>query len=255
VWLNLMGYCLRPGFGDPLDEWRLQQLWALFPAGVQHPQDKQVCAEWWTLWRRVAGGLGATEQLRLLDDFAFNLHINEHGDDDASATPVPGSDEDMLRLGASLERIPVAYKSEIGTWLIGRLHSGPSGTAPPSAAELTVDARTLWALGRIGARQPFHGHLHDVVSVDTVTQWIETLLALDWKPLEPAAFAATQLARVTDDRTRDLPLEIRKRVIQRLQAMGAPDIWVTLVRECVELDEATERRVLGDALPPGLKLI
>jgi hypothetical protein len=46
-----------------------------------------------------------------------------------------------------------------------------------------------------------------------------------------------------------------KRVIQRLQAMGAPDIWVTLVRECVELDETTERRVLGDALPPGLKLI
>jgi molecular chaperone DnaK (HSP70) len=255
VWLNLIGYCLRPGFGDPLDEWRVQQLWALFPAGVQHPQDKQVCAEWWTLWRRVAGGLGATEQLRLLDDFAFNLHINEHGDDDASATPVPGSDEDMLRLGASLERIPVAYKSEIGTWLIGRLHSGPSGTAPPSAAELTVDARTLWALGRIGARQPFHGHLHDVVPVDTVTQWIETLLALDWKALEPAAFAATQLARVTDDRSRDLPQELREHIIQRLQAVAAPDVWVMMVREHIALDEATERRILGDALPPGLKLI
>lgn len=255
VWLNLMGYCLRPGFGDPLDEWRLQQLWALFPAGVQHPQDKQVCAEWWTLWRRVAGGLSATEQLRLLDDFAFNLHINEHGDDDGSATLVPGSDEDMLRLGASLERIPVAYKTEIGAWLLGRLHSGPTGSATPSAQELAVDARTLWALGRIGARQPFHGHLHDVVPMDTVAGWVESLLALDWKPLEPAAFAATQLARVTDDRTRDLPLALREQVIQRLQVLGAPEVWVTMVREHIELDEATERRVLGDALPPGLKLL
>jgi hypothetical protein len=30
---------------------------------------------------------------------------------------------------------------------------------------------------------------------------------------------------------------------------------VMMVREHIELDEATERRVLGDALPPGLKLI
>ena len=255
VWLNLIGYCLRPGFGDPLDEWRLQQLWALFPAGVQHAKDKQVCAEWWTLWRRVAGGLGATEQLRLLDDFAANLNINEHGDDHDSAAPVPGSDDDMLRLGASLERIPVAYKSEIGAWLIGRLHSGAAAGQNPTAAELTVDARTLWALGRIGARQPFHGHLHDVVPVDTATQWVETLLTLDWKALEPAAFAATQLARVTDDRTRDLDLNLRERVIQRLQTVNAPEVWVTLVREHIELDEATERRILGDALPPGLKLL
>jgi hypothetical protein len=88
-----------------------------------------------------------------------------------------------------------------------------------------------------------------------VTQWIETLLALDWKALEPAAFAATQLARVTDDRTRDLSPELREQIIQRLQAVSAPEVWATMVREHIELDEATERRVLGDALPPGLKLI
>ncbi len=36
-------------------------------------------------------------------------------------TLVNGSDDDMLRLGASLERIPGAYKAEVGAWLIKRL--------------------------------------------------------------------------------------------------------------------------------------
>ena len=124
VWLNLAGFCLRPGFGDPLDGWRVQQLWTQFPSGVQYPGDKQVGAEWWTLWRRVAGGLAATEQLRLVDDFAFNLHLDEMGSpdeaglDERTARPVKGSQGDMLRLGASLERIPPAYswRSEPGCW-------------------------------------------------------------------------------------------------------------------------------------------
>ena len=88
AWLNLAGYCLRPGCGDALDGWRLQQLWSLFPAGVQHGSDHQVCAEWWTLWRRVAGGLDPSQQLRLLDDFAFNLHINEEGAEPGTPRPV-----------------------------------------------------------------------------------------------------------------------------------------------------------------------
>ena len=47
--------------------------------------DKQVGAEWWTLWRRVSGGLDVAAQLRLLDDFAFNLQISDMNDDESSA--------------------------------------------------------------------------------------------------------------------------------------------------------------------------
>ena len=47
--------------------------------GVQHGHDAQVNAEWWTLWRRVAGGLDAAAQQRLLDDFAVNLRGDEAG--------------------------------------------------------------------------------------------------------------------------------------------------------------------------------
>jgi molecular chaperone DnaK (HSP70) len=242
LWLNLAGYCLRPGFGFALDEWRLQQLWTLFPAGAVHGADKQVQAEWWTLWRRVAGGLDAQQQRRLLDDFALNLHSNEHGHNDDAGTVVRGSDDDMLRLGASLERIPPDYKVEIGEWLLGRLGGAN-------------DALTLWALGRIGARQPFYGNLDDLVPADVVATWLDAILALDWRRIEPAGFAAAYLARMTGDRARDLPLALRETIAARLRQVGAPAIWIRMVGEVVALDEATERRVLGETLPPGLKLI
>ncbi|MDB5867778.1 MAG: putative chaperone protein HscA/DnaK, partial [Polaromonas sp.] len=250
VWLNLAGFCLRPGFGDALDAWRVQQLWTLFPLGVQHVNDKQVGAEWWTLWRRVAGGLDALAQLRLLDDFAFNLQINEEGADGLEVVkPVKGSDGDMLRLGASLERIPADYKAEIGDWLLGRLQ--PASAAPDPAG----DSLALWALARIGARQPFYGSPHDAAPAEKVAHWLQALLALDWRRLEAAAFAAVNLARVTDDRARDLPLALREQVMARLAAVHAPPVWIEMVRERVELDAATERRVLGESLPPGLTLM
>ena len=259
VWLNLVGYGLRPGFGDPLDAWRVEQLWTLFAAGVQYPNDKQVCAEWWTLWRRVAGGLAAADQLRLLNDFAFNLQINEKGLDGKEGAdttkPVAGSHGDMLRLGASLERIPAAYKAEIGEWLLGRLQAGQTGSNPRAGHDIANDSLTLWALGRIGARTPFYGSSHDVVPAETVSSWMDTLLALDWKHLDAAAFAAVNLARVTDDRARDLPLVLREKIMVRLLAANAPPGWVEMVRHKVALDEATERRVLGESLPPGLKLM
>ncbi|MGK5079241.1 Hsp70 family protein [Janthinobacterium sp. HLX7-2] len=246
VWLNLAGYCLRPGYGDALDPWRIEQLWAMFDTGVQHHKDNQVCAEWWTLWRRVAGGLSTGQQLRLLDDFAFNLQADASQRGSRPVTLANGSDDDMLRLGASLERIPGAYKAEVGAWLIKRLDKASSEAA---------DTNTLWALARVGARQPFHGSAHEVVDSATVADWLAVLLALDWKKTEPAAFAATHLARMTGDRSRDIGDDLRATVLARLKAVGAPPLWQAMVSEVTQLDEASTKRMLGEALPPGLKLI
>ncbi len=248
VWLNLAGYCLRPGYGDALDPWRIEQLWAMFDAGVQHHKDSQVCAEWWTLWRRVAGGLSVEQQLRLLDDFAFNLQADAAQRGSRPVTLVGGSDDDMLRLGASLERIPGAYKAEVGAWLLKRLDKA-------SKKGEAADTNTLWALARVGARQPFHGSAHEVVDSATVAEWLQVLLALDWKKTEPAAFAATHLARMTGDRSRDIADELRATILARLKAVGAPPLWHAMVSEVTQLDEAATKRMLGEALPPGLKLI
>jgi molecular chaperone DnaK (HSP70) len=254
VWLNLAGWCLRPGFGDPLDDWRIQQLWALFPAGAQYVKDSQARAEWWTLWRRVAGGLSTEAQLRLLDDFAFNLQAEPADRAKRPATLVDGSEDDMLRLGASLERIPAAYKAEIGDWMIGRIMGIPVTPKPDAKAAATY-ARYLWALARVGARTPLHGSAHEVAPPDAAGSWLTALMQLDWKRIEPAGFAAAHIARKTGDRTRDIDDDLRAQVLQRLAAAGAPASWSAQVRDVVELDQDSSTRMFGDALPPGLKLL
>ena len=243
LWLNLAGYCLRPGAGYPLDDWRIEQLWEIFPEGVQHRGDNQVCSEWWTLWRRAAGGLPSESQLRLLEDFAFNVQADEKERKRRPHTLVPGGLDDMLRLVASLERIPAAYKVEIGDWMVEQLQKEP-------------DQRLmLWALGRVGARAPVYGSAHEVTPAEAASAWVEWLLSLDWRRIEPAAFAAANIARLTGDRSRDLPDALREQVASRLQAAHAAPAWSAMVREVVRLDEADERRMLGDSLPPGLRLV
>jgi len=259
VWLNLAGWCLRPGFGHPLDEWRIEQLWALFPGGVQYHKDSQVRAEWWTLWRRVAGGLSTEAQLRLLDDFAFNLQAEPSERARRPVTLVDGSEDDMLRLGASLERIPSAYKAEIGDWMLGQIMAIPPALRPDPKAAATY-ARYLWALARVGTRQSLHGSAHEVAPPDAAGRWLGELLKLDWKRIEPAGFAAAHIARKTGDRSRDIDSELsdeplREQVLQKLGASGAPANWSAMVRDVVELDQASTTRMFGDALPPGLKLL
>ncbi|WP_144157993.1 Hsp70 family protein [Paraburkholderia sp. BCC1885] len=242
LWLNLAGYCMRPGFGYPLDEWRVEQLWSLFDDGIQYINDSQVWSEWWTLWRRAAGGLGEREQLDVLDAVAF-MQAASTARSKLPFDPAKSGYADMVRLEASLERVPAARKIELGERLIERLKK---------PAE---NHQGWWAVGRIGARRPFYGSAHSVVPVEAALPWLDAILALDWKKVEPAAFAAVQIARMTGDRSRDLPDAARAAVVKRLETAHAPAPWITMVSETVELDAADEGRVFGESLPPGLKLI
>lgn len=242
VWLNLAGFCLRPGLGYPLDEWRVEQLWALFEQGLQYVRESQNWSEWWTLWRRAAGGLTEAAQLRLLEVAAEGLQA-EAPPRRRQPSPQQRSHDDMLRLAASLERVPVAYKLDFGEWLLERLQAG------------TEKPHGWWALGRVGARVPLYGSSHNVVPAEVAAGWIAALLALDWKKVEPAAFAAAQIARLTGDRSRDLPAATREAVARRLEAAGAPPAWSAMVSTVAALEEAEARRAFGESLPPGLRLI
>ncbi|MCC8391517.1 hsp70 family protein [Paraburkholderia sp. MMS20-SJTR3] len=242
LWLNLAGYCVRPGFGYPLDEWRVEQLWTLFDDGIQYVQDSQVWSEWWTLWRRAAGGLNEDAQLRVLDamDYLQKAAQSRHKlPFDVAKTGFA----DMVRLSASLERIPAERKIELGEAVLTRLKK---------PAE---NHQSWWAVGRIGARQPFYGSAHNVVPPEVAAQWLGAILALDWKKVDPAAFAAVQIARMTGDRSRDLSDELRATVVRRLETANAPRAWITMVSEAVALDNADEGRVFGESLPVGLKLL
>ncbi|BEU24301.1 Hsp70 family protein [Paraburkholderia caribensis] len=242
LWLNLVGYCLRPGFGYPLDEWRVEQLWSIFDDGIQYIHESRVWSEWWTLWRRAAGGLSEDAQLQLLDAMDF-LQAASIKKQKLPFDPAKVGYADMIRVQASLERISVERKIALAQQLLERLRK-------PSE-----NHQTWWAIGRIGARLPFYGSAHGVVPPEVALPWLEAVLALDWKKVEPAAFAAVQLSRMTGDRSRDLPEAARDTVIRRLETLGAAPAWIQMVRETVALDEADTGRVFGESLPAGLKLI
>ncbi len=243
VWLSLVGFCLRPGFGFPLDDWRVDQLWKNYPNGIQFVNESQNWSEWWTLWRRIAGGLTTTAQEAIFADLANYLNpASARLPNVAKHLKTRGYD-DMVRLAAVLERLPVEKKIQLGAWLLKRLQKA----SEPS--------QTWWAVGRIGARIPFHGSSHAVVPADIASQWLAQLLTEDWKKTPHAGFAATLIARMSGDRARDIADVLRAQVVEKLKASKAPVSWSNMVEQVKELDEKEEKQIFGEALPPGLKLI
>ncbi|MGI4779110.1 MAG: Hsp70 family protein [Janthinobacterium lividum] len=243
TWFNLVGFTLRPGFGDPLDGWRMEQMWALFGPGIAHSDDRQQWSEWWTLWRRIAGGLDAGQQQMVYEAVAYYLQPPGGADIATPQGPSMQALDELLRMAASFERIRPADKVQFGRWLLQRLRRG-------ATAEL------WWALGRLGARQPLYASLHHVLPPDTAQDWLAQIavIAPDWARQEAAAFAVAQIARATGDRARDLPEAVRLQIAEQLQAAHAAPGWAAMVRETRVLDDADQRRVFGESLPPGLVL-
>jgi hypothetical protein len=243
VWLSLIGYCARPGFGYPLDDWRVEQLWKMYAQNIQFVSESQNWAEWWTLWRRIAGGLSQQAQEIIFADITKYI--------DPAAARQPGvlkqlklrSYDDIVRLAAVLERLPVAKKVQLGDWLLKRLEKASESN------------QTWWAVGRIGARIPFHGSSHNVVSSETVENWLPQLLAEDWKKTPQIGFAATLISRMSGDRARDISDEMREQVLEKLKISKAPASWLEMVDSVKELSEKEEKQIFGEALPAGLKLV
>ncbi|MDD1612670.1 MAG: molecular chaperone DnaK, partial [Methylococcaceae bacterium] len=243
VWLSLSGFCLRPGFGFTLDDWRVEQLWKLYPHGIQFVNEIQNWAEWWTLWRRIAGGLNELSQEQIFNDIAKFINPAAARQAGVAKHLKTRSFDDIVRLAAVLERLPVAKKIQLGEWLLSRLQK-------PGESN-----QTWWAVGRIGARMPFHGSSHNVIPPETAVVWLRQIAEADWKKIPQAGFAATLIARMSGDRARDVEEEARKQVVEKLRLTKAPAAWIDLVETYKELDEKEEQQIFGEALPPGLKLI
>ncbi|OQK18762.1 molecular chaperone DnaK [Methyloprofundus sedimenti] len=243
VWLSLIGYCLRPGFGYQLDNWRVEQLWKSYSNQIQFVNETQNWSEWWTLWRRISGGLDTEAQELIFNDLAKYLNpASARLGNTAKQSKQRGYD-DMVRLAAVLERLPIEQKTQLGGWLLTRLQKA------------SEPAQTWWAVGRIGARVPFHASMHFVVPNDTASKWLKQILEVDWKKIPQAGFAATLIARMSGDRTRDIDDELRAKVIEQLKASKAPVSWIEMLESVKQLDASEEKQIFGESLPPGLTLI
>ncbi len=243
VWLSLMGFCLRPGFGYALDDWRVEQLWKVYPHGIQYVNETQNWTEWWTLWRRIAGGLSGIAQEQIFADISNYLNPASARLPAIAKQIKIRSYDDIVRLAAVLERLPVEKKIQLGNWLLKRLEKS------------SESQQTWWAVGRVGARVPFHGSSHNVIPAPLVSEWLTHMLLLDWKKNPQAGFAAALISRNSGDRANDIDESLRAQIVEQLKISKAPPSWVSLVEEFSALDEKQEQQMFGEALPPGLKLL
>ena len=169
-WLNTLGFCLRPGFGDPVDEWRMKQAWKLFFAGPAFPRQADARMEWWIFWRRIGGGLNAGQQNELYQVVRPYLQPAKQRKKPRYHLPKHVSDGEMLEIWmllANLERLPTEAKEQVGDALL------------LSASTDSLRTRELWSLSRLGARTPSYGPVDRVISGKRVAAWIRPTVAHD----------------------------------------------------------------------------
>lgn len=236
-WLNLAGFCARPGFGAPTDPWRVAEMRRVYAAGLAFPRDVQCQVEWLVLWQRVSGGFTPGQQRELAGRVAAQLGIGQKKGARLNAQ----IEREAWRLLAGLERIDAAERVRLGDRLAGLVQKEPRNGA------------RVWALGRMGARSPLYGPLNAVVPAAAAGRWLAALLALR-EITAGAAEAAVRLGALTGDPARDLPAEVRAEAARRLLAAGAAAEAVAGLDVLRPADPAAARDASGESLPEGLRL-
>jgi molecular chaperone DnaK (HSP70) len=237
-WLNLFGFCLRPGFGAVLDEWRVGSARKVYHEGLCFEKDVQCQVEWMILWQRVAGGLSAGQQLEIYERHKGTFGV---GGRKAKGRLNRQVEREGLLMLASLEQLTPALRVELGEEILERIEAEPGNKS------------FTWALGRLGARVPFYGPLNCVVPAGVAARWAAALLALP--ELAPhVAAAVSQLAARTDDPLRDVEEGFRAEAVRRLEEAGAGDDALEALRTYVPRSRAAAVRIFGESLPEGLRL-
>jgi hypothetical protein len=243
-WYNLVGYCLRPGFGDALDRYRIDQLWKLLhavPKAGKALSQPEGGADFWIMWRRVAGGLSTGLQNTLFTRLRPVLLPGK------GKSIKPGANEfaEMWRGGAALERLDGKLREHLGDAVLKICRRSP---VPPHG---------FWSLTRLGARVLLYGPLNNVVHPQVAERWIDALAGF-----EPGndseriawAFCLAQLARKSGQRAIDVDDSHRRTVLTVLRGMLVPAHWVQMVEEVTELEAAEQSQMFGETLPIGLRL-
>lgn len=229
-WLNLAGFCLRPGFGYIGDEFRIEQVRRIYAGGPQFANQVQNEIDWWIFWGRLAGGLNRNQQTDIMQRLLPSL------------MPKPGKKpqrinnslfREMWRTAASMELIPASNRAQLGDALLRQ------------GRESGFHDFVLWCLSRLGARQLFYGPINQVLSPAVATRWIEALVSIP-----KSDDALVSLARRTGDPVRDVSGVTLSAVRARLTDAGL----LAQLDGDAERDERALGRIFGEDLPSGLVL-
>jgi len=234
-WLSLAGFCLRPGFGAPDDDGRVNRLRTIASNNLAFVDDLQCQVGALVLLRRIAGGIRASEQLAL-----YRKHSSAPGSKKKRINRQ--LEYEQWRLLANLEHLQANIRASLGQELMAKIKKEPG------------DAIWLWSLGRMGARIPLYGPLHSVVEPEIAGEWLKALLDLP-KLTTITGYAIALIARRTDDRSRDIDEVLREQAISSLMPLRIAEETVQLVAKCVPPERADAVRSFGESLPSDLQVV
>jgi molecular chaperone DnaK (HSP70) len=234
-WLNLAGFCLRPGFGFPGDEFRIEQVRRTYAAGLTFPNHVQCEVEWWIFCGRLAGGFNRNQQADIYQRIAPVLFPKQKRKQRVN----PSLWRELWRTSASLELLPSPTKTQLGEALVAMLKQND------------MPDTCLWCLSRLGARRLFRGPVNQVLSPSVVARWVETILKRT--PTPALLDAVVQMAQQTGDAARDLPPATLNLVRRACEATADSAVLLhTLSGAAVA--GSTASHVYGEQLPEGLVL-
>ncbi|MGB0781646.1 MAG: Hsp70 family protein [Marinomonas sp.] len=239
-WLQLMGYCLRPGFGAEDDLARVQQVVNITKAGVQF-DTAPVWGQYWTLYRRIAGGLSVEQQTHLFKQFSqYYSPTGQRSRDKMKALTTKSSD-DLIRLVGALESLSNEDKTTAIDWLLKRLQK----TSEPDTA--------WWTIGRIASRHLLSGKQAQRIAEDQLFPILETVLKEDWKKRKQAGLAAVLMSQVSLGESEKLGV-LRKKVANKLKKDKCPAQWLERLESQIEINSDELNALVGESLPIGLRL-
>ena len=229
-WLNLCGFCLRPGFGYPGDEYRIEQARRIYSGGLQFANQAQNEIDWWIFWGRVAGGMNRNQQVDIFQRLSPLLLPRRN----AKKQRVNASLlREMWRTACSLELLPAGTRTELGDAV---LRNAPAGQ---------YSSNDFWCLSRLAARQLFYGPANQVLPASTAARWAEALIKA-----KGSEEALASIARHTGDPVRDVPPAVFDAVRTRL----TEERHLAILEGDESQDERTMGRIFGESLPSGLRI-
>jgi len=237
VFWMLSGFLLRPGFGMPHDNTRIEALFPLLAQKLSFPDRTHNWQAFFIAWRRVAPGLTSAMQQQLFDAYAPFVMP---GKAPKGKTPPP-SPEEMRELLSFLERVDLGRRQMLGAALIEETY----GQVSPN---LFAD------IGRLGARMPLYGEAALMLPASIVEPWVEQWLRLPWDKRPGALPAALRMSRMTGDARRDLSERVRQAVVARGKSLGATEDMLKPLGQVVHWRREERVKHLGDTLPVGLTL-
>lgn len=236
---HLAGFYLRPGYGYPLDDYRIKNFWKVILTDLKIPRNQEIQIQRLIALRRIAGGLTKGQQMQLMNEVIPDLKQGK--------IEIKGKSEhyfysEKIRTFASFESLEQSIKVKIGKAILERFQK-----------KIALDA-DFFALSRIGGRLLLNGTFSEVIHVNHVKDWIQKLLDIKGLDQEKLLFLISQIGRKTTFDNLNLDEGFVQKILNHFLNSEHFNVLKESLTTVKEFSMQEHEKVFGESLPVGLSL-